>query len=353
MNKNLLKGVVIGAAVMFFLTANQGWTAGISLNPIKPVPNQPPMTDEQQAIMAVRAAKAWTVNIVGTTNPVPGGVVSNEEVDGTGIIYSSDGYIITNNHVVDDTTMSYTVIFADGTEYPAKIIGLDQYSDVALLKINATGLPTATMGNSDDLETGQTVFAIGNSLGKYQNTVTKGVVSALGRSVDVDSTTVPRLQDLIQTDASINPGNSGGPLIDLDGEVVGINTLVDKSGAGLGFSIPINSILSAVQQLQNFGKVTKSYFGVTFATITRSLQVSKNLSIDQGAYIASVVPGGPADAAGLQAGDIVTAINHEQLTQNNELDTVVSKYPAGTQVLVTYNRNGQTSDTPLILGVFK
>lgn len=348
----------MGAVALLIATVGVRGLAGkIQLNPIKPTLISQPLTDEQQGIVAVRAAKASVVNIIGIGNVSGSGTDSAalSTISGTGFIIDSNGLIVSNSHVVEDSTFQYTVLLADGTQYDAKVLGLDKFDDVALLKISASGLPVANLGDSDSLETGQTVFAIGNSLGKYEFTVTKGVVSALGRQVNVDTpdaTSAPRLKNLIQTDAAISPGNSGGPLINLAGQVIGMNTLMDTSGEGLGFAVPVNVIKDAVQQLQTYGKVFRPFLGVEFITIDKSEQVLRQLSTSQGAWVKSVTPGSPAAAAGLMAGDIIVQINHEPLTQSNELDRVVSKYPTGSQILITYIRNTQQFDTVLVLGSF-
>lgn len=354
--KNIfIKGLITGAlAAATVLIPLSGLGALPKLNAIKPAANQTAaLSDEQQGILAVRSVKAAVVSILGSPTTSPNSLtITQAEIAGSGFIISSDGLIVTNNHVVQDPNLTYTVTLLDGHEFPAKVLGLDKYDDVAMLKIDATGLATVKFGNSDNLETGQTVFAIGNALGKYQNTVTKGVVSGLGRALseeDINNAT-PRLQNLIQTDAAINPGNSGGPLIDLAGEVVGMNTLIDISGSNLGFAVSSSVIQSVVNQLQTFGKVSKTYLGITFTTIDNAIKTQYGLSVSQGALVASVVPGGPADQAGVLPGDIILSINHDQLTQTNEIDKEISKFIAGSQVLVTLLRNGQQMDVPLILG---
>lgn len=351
--------VFLGMAMAgLFLGANSGIAQKVKLNPIKPAVNQAqPLTDEQQGILAVRTVKAAVVNILGT-----GGVISNgrsqavNSVYGTGFIISSDGYIVSNNHVVQDANLKYTVVFADGTQYDAKVVGLDKYDDVALLKIDANNLPVAKLGNSDALETGQTVFAIGNSLGKYQNSVTKGVVSGLGRDVSVgdnDGTLVPRLKNLVQTDASISRGNSGGPLINLAGEVIGMSTVIDTEGQGLGFAVAVNIIKSAVEQLKASGKVSKSYLGINFSTVTPAVKALKNLNVSEGALILEIVTGSPAHREGLKIGDVITLVNGEKITTVNELDKVVGKYKPGNQILVTLVRGGQILEMPVVLGELK
>ncbi len=339
MTKDFFKGVAITAVAVGLVIAGHSFGAVSKLTG---------NSDEQQGIMAVRIAKAAVVSILGSNE----GVISSSTtsislqpintIAGTGFIVDANGIIVSNNHVVWDSTLNYTVTLADGTQYPAKVLALDKYDDIAILKIEASGLPVVKLGDSSALETGQTVFAIGNSLGKYQDTVTRGVVSGLGRAIAVpsaDGSFGPRLQNLIQTDAAISPGNSGGPLINMSGSVVGMNTLYDSEGSSLGFAIPINTIKSAVSQLQTYGKVQKSYLGVRFQ------------SEADGAHVASIVDGSPAALAGLKVGDVITAINHEKITASNELDTVASKYTPGTQVLITYMRGAEQNDAAVVFGV--
>lgn len=346
--------VIVTIALM---SATGALSQSIKFNSIKPAANQP-LTDEQQGILAVRTAKASVVNIIGvqnqaastpglapsiTVNPIP------DEVLGTGFVLEPDGLIISNNHVVEDPNMNYTVVLSDGTEYPAKILFLDKFDDIALLQINAANLTPANLGDSDSLETGQSVFAIGNSLGKYQYAVTRGVISGLGRAVDV-SEDISRLHNLIQTDAAINPGNSGGPLINLAGQVVGMNTLIDTQGSNLGFAIPVNTIKDAVMQLKTFGKVSRPFLGVMFVNIGPSVQIIQRLSVKNGALITKVLPNTPAYSAGLLAGDIITGVNSIILNQNKSLDDAIGKLQAGSQVTLKVLRDGTNLDVPVVLG---
>ncbi len=338
--------------VIFAVLAAHTSSAPTKFTPAKPAPKQTQaLSDEQQGVIAVRTAKASVVSIVGVSKN------GFEQISGTGFIIDSTGYIVSNSHVVQDnqSTFDYSVIFADGSKYSASIAGVDKYNDIALVKIDRSNLAAIKLGNSDTLETGQTVFAIGNSLGKYQNTVTRGVVSGLGRDISVGSVLNPRprLQNLVQTDAAINPGNSGGPLINISGEVIGMNTLIDTEGQGLGFAVPINMIKDAVAQLRATGKVSRAYIGITFQTIDKALQASRNLSADRGALVLAVAPGGPADNSKLQPGDIILDVNREQLNERKQLDSVIQRYQAGNQVMLSIIRNGQTTDLPLILGEYK
>jgi len=352
MNKKIITIILISTGIF---GAGLASSQKINFSSILPAVAKPSvaLSDEQQGILAVRTAKASVVDIIGV--PANAGTnATGDAVYGTGFVVESSGLIVSNNHVVSDPSLNYTVILSDGSEYPAKVLGQDKFDDVALLQINAKNLTPAKLGNSDKLETGQSIFAIGNSLGEYQYTVTRGVISALGRAVDegTDSTSQSgnRLHNLIQTDAAINPGNSGGPLVNLAGEVVGMNTLIDTSGASLGFAVPINTIKDAEQQLKTFGKVSRPFLGVAFVTIDPVVQVVQALPISNGALISQVQPGAPAATAGILAGDIITGINNITLGQNKSLDDALQTFGAGSQVTVKIYRNGQSLSFPVVLG---
>ncbi len=361
MKRFLFIKTIILASIVLLVVAVPGVAQKIQLNPIKPTAKNQVMSDEQQGVLAVRTIKPSVVDILGFSSSTVFRLGGNAPliqsqpsgVKGTGFIISADGLIVTNNHVVEDVNFQYTVMFADGSKHPAKVLGLDKYDDVALLKIEAQNLTPATLGDSDVLETGQSVFAIGNTLGRYQNNVTKGVVSGLGRSVDSDSASQPRMQRLIQTDAAISPGNSGGPLINLAGEVVGMNTLIDTEGQSLSFAIPINVIKDVVKQLQTFGKASRPFLGVKFTTLSQWVAVAGKSGLEDGAYISEVVPNSPADKAGIKVGDVIVAVNGKKLNQFNQLDNIVAQFPAGSQVLITYSRNGQTVDATIILAEYQ
>ena len=356
--KNNKKKIFIAFFISLFVSAGIATSQSIKLNPIKPgVRASPYISDEQQGILAVRKAKASVVSIFGektllTTNGVPSAL---EPIAGTGIIISKDGYIVSNNHVASKENIDYRVVLANGQEYPAKVMGLDKNNDVALIKIEAENLTPAVLGNSDELETGQTVFAIGNSLGVYQNTVSRGVVSGIGRAVNLSEidNLKPRLLNLIQTDAAISPGNSGGPLINMAGEVIGINTLIETSGQSLGFAVSINTVKNSVYQLKKFGKVSKPYLGIAYQTITKAVIKLRQLKLTTGAFVLEVADVGPAGRAGILPGDIITKINEQVINEQNELDNVIIKYNAGDTVLMTVWREGQIFQTPVLLGEYK
>ncbi len=328
---------------------------------LQPTAADQAVSGEQQGIAAVRLAKLSIVDIIGVssqsqTDPADpsGGLVPKTVIYGTGFVLDASGMIVSNNHVVQDPSLNYTVILADGAEYPAQIVGTDKYDDVALLQIPAANLIPAKLGDSSALEPGQSVFAIGDSLGQYQYTVTRGVVSAVDRSVyeggDATDTPATQLHNLIQTDASINPGNSGGPLVNINGEVIGMNTLIDTGGSGLGFAVPANTIKDAVQQLKTFGKVSRPYLGVRFLDLDPGVQIAKKLSVNSGALVVQVQDGSPAANAGVQANDIITAVNDLAVNPNHSLNNAIQSFNAGSQVTLHILRNGQSLQISVILG---
>jgi S1-C subfamily serine protease len=339
--------VSIVATVLLTATVTTAAVAG------KKATNTSVLTDEQMAIQAVRSAKPAVVNVIGIV-PLKNGA-GVETKYGTGFIIDSNGFIVTNKHVIEDVSANYVVELLDGKRFPAKILGTDALNDVALLKIEATNLGVVKIGRSDTLETGQTVFAIGNTLGKYQHTVSRGVVSGVGRSISLSTQTEAksRLQSLIQTDAAISPGNSGGPLINMQGEVIGMSTIMDTDGNGLGFAVPINTIIESTSQIRANGKVARPYLGITFQTLSPGLKaIRTDVPVDQGAQVLQIFPGGPS-AGKLHEGDIVLAVNGEVLGQGKELDTVVQKFQAGNQVNLKILRNGKEDLVSIILGEYK
>ena len=266
---------------------------------------------------------------------------------GSGFILSEDGYIITNNHVVGDAA-KITVRLSDKQEYEAKVVGTDDKTDIALIKIDAKRpLPTVPLGQSSALEIGDWVLAIGNPFG-LEETVTAGIVSAKGRVIGAGP-----YDDFIQTDASINPGNSGGPLLNLKGEVVGINTAIfSQSGGniGIGFATPIDLAKSIITQLKEKGKVTRGWLGVAIQQVTPELAKSFNLKEPTGALITDVTKDGPAEKAGLQRGDIITSLNGTPVKDAQELPTLVANRPVSDKVKVTVLRGGQEKTVTVTLG---
>lgn len=266
---------------------------------------------------------------------------------GSGFIISADGYIITNNHVIGDAD-KITVRLTGKEEYTAKVIGTDEKTDIAVIKINAKHpLPTLLLGTSANLQVGDWVVAIGNPFGLEQ-TVTAGIVSAKGRAIGAGP-----YDDFIQTDASINPGNSGGPLLNLNGEVIGINTaIMSQSGGniGIGFAIPIDLAKPIVAQLKSGGKVTRAWLGVAIQDVTPELAKSFGLQEPHGALVAEVIKDGPAAKAGLKRGDVITAFNGTPVKESRELPAVVAESAVGKPVEVTVLRDGQIHTLTVTLG---
>ena len=248
---------------------------------------------------------------------------------GSGVIISSDGYIITNNHVIEDVD-ELKVKLIDGTEYKAKIIGTDPSTEIALVKIDAKDLPVAVLGNSEKLQIGEWVMAIGNPL-ELTSTVTAGIVSALHRRIDVGRTKngVSTIENFIQTDAAINPGNSGGALINLNGEVIGINTAIATTTnyyMGYGFAVPINIAKSVIDDLKKYGEVKRGYLGVYIAPVDPVTAKGVGLDKPEGVFITSVIAGSAADEAGIKEGDVVLSVDGKEVSQPNELQAIVGTH---------------------------
>jgi serine protease Do len=271
-----------------------------------------------------------------------------EESLGSGVILNSDGIILTNNHVVDGAS-DIKVTLSDKREFSAKVIGADKASDIAVLKIDATGLPVLPLGDSSKLKVGDIVFAIGEPFG-LQGTATQGIVSATGRG----NQGIEQIGDFIQTDASINPGNSGGALIDLHGDLVGINTAIETGGGeaniGIGFAIPINYAHSIMDQIVAHGKVIRGYLGVIIGDVTPQLAKQFSYNGTNGALIEDVQSDTPGARAGLKRGDIITALNGRPVTGSNDLQLAISSMAPGTTVKLSIWRDGKTVEAPVTLG---
>ena len=261
---------------------------------------------------------------------------------GSGVIISSDGYILTCAHVVDGAS-TITVTIGD-KDYTATLVGEDTTSDIAVIKIDADGLTPATVGNSDSLKVGQSVMAVGNPLGELGGTVTGGMISALNRSVTIQGSSSVNTMSLIQMDASVSPGNSGGGLFNMNGELVGIvNAKSSSSDAeGLGFAIPINDAIKVAQELLENGYVTgRPYLGITYLAVTDA-QTASQLGVNAyGVYVVEVVKGGPAEKAGLQAGDRIVSVDGTEIASKDDLGTLMQKHAAGDTLSITIARDGQ------------
>jgi 2-alkenal reductase len=280
------------------------------------------------------------------------GRTTEAEVSGSGVFISEEGYILTNNHVVEDTTKLW-VILADGSQQEASLIGTDIYADLAVLKTDGPVPAVAVLGNSDALDPGETVIAIGSPLGDFKNSVTVGVISATGRSIDTGLGY--QIENLIQTDAAINEGNSGGPLVSLAGEVIGINTLIVRSSGsgtvaeGLGFSIPANTVQAVAGQIIETGHFSRPYLGVQWQAISPRIARMYRLPADWGAYVTDVVSGSPADKAGLQQGDIIVRIGDVELDETHAYINALFQYEPGDTVTIGFIRNGSESEVQIVL----
>jgi len=263
---------------------------------------------------------------------------------GTGFVVSEDGLILTNRHVVSDPEAGYTVTFDNGDSYEAEVVDIDHLSDLAIIRIDATGLTPLALGDSDQLAQGQIVIAIGNTLGEYSNTVTKGIVSGLARDLGAGYT------GLVQTDAAINEGNSGGPLLNLSGEVIGINTAVDRSGEGVGFAIPINDAKSAVESVKTNGRIIRAGLGVRYQQIDETFAETNGLKETYGAIIRGdqqtlgVIPNSAAAKAGLTEGDIILEVDGTKVGQDKDLADIIKNYSIGDTATLLIRRSDDTME---------
>ncbi len=258
---------------------------------------------------------------------------------GSGFLVSSDGYIVTNQHVVADTTAQYAVFTNDGKKFDATVVGRDPVLDLAVIKIDGSGFTSLNFADSDKVEVGQTAIAIGNALAEFRNTVSVGVVSGLARSITATNGrgSTESLDQLIQTDAGINPGNSGGPLLNLSGEVIGVNVAVASGANSIGFALSANSVKNVVESVKKNGRIIRPYLGVRFTPITPELKQRNNLPVDYGALVLggatptelAVIPGSPADKAGIQANDIILEIDGQKLDEDNQLQNIIGKKSVG------------------------
>lgn len=303
---------------------------------------------------AVKATSPSVVTVLGT---IPGqvtffGRAPDQQVSGSGVIISQDGYVVTNNHVVEDAK-EVAVILAGGTHLEAKIIGTDRFADLAVLKVEGDSIPSAApFGNSENLSPGETVIAIGSPLGKFKNTVTVGVVSATDRRLKVSENY--QMEGLIQTDAAINEGNSGGPLINLAGEVIGINTIVVRGGVstiaeGLGFAIPSNRVRVIAEQIIEKGYFARPYLGISWEWITPGIADAYNLPVEWGAYVSDVGQNSPAAKGGLREGDIIVQFGSRNLDNNNPFINALYDHSPGDEVTLLVKRGEDAVELTITL----
>jgi 2-alkenal reductase len=374
-------GGVVGGGVGYYMARQQTTTGQAALPVVQPVANReqsaqapttaapqptaapaPPVTEEESAVVAaVQKAAPAVVTVINTLGPnaqpdssqsLPFPFPQNGDpqqpqqqarASGSGVIISNDGYIVTNNHVVENQ-QSLAVLFADGSRHEATLVGADPLQDLAVIRVKDAVPAVAALGDSTALQPGATVIAIGSPLGDFKNSVTVGVVSALNRSVPGSS-----MEGLIQTDAAINHGNSGGPLVNLRGEVIGINTLVVRGtgttldqAQGLGFAIPGSTLQTVSQKLIADGKVVYPYLGVSYGMIDAEIAAENNLPVPNGALVSEVQPDQPAAKAGLQNGDIITAVDGQKLGSDISLRGVLLQHAPGDNITLEVLRDGKT-----------
>jgi S1-C subfamily serine protease len=402
---------VVGVALASSLIASGGTYALVSATAHTPTTTPATSTAQtpagQNASTGSAAGSQATVDIVKAVSPavvtiVADGITSTDpttgqtgtgSATGSGVIFDSNGLILTNHHVVADDPQSLTVHLNDGRTFDASIYGIDTLTDLAIVKVDATGLPTAPIGDSSSIQVGQQAIAIGSPLGTFTDSVTSGIISALGRSIPVEDGST--LSNLIQTDTAINPGNSGGPLLDPSGKVIGINTAGASQAQGIGFAIPIDIAKPLLAQASAGKPLARPYLGIRFETIDPTVQKANDLPVDHGAWIPtasaaanqgngtgqggstqdpngqggfgqapnglgglggqpaaqdSIVAGGPADQGGLKAGDIITAIDGTTLDATHPLDLVTSQYGPGTSIRLDVLRDGQSTQVTVVLG---
>lgn len=351
----VLAAIVGGAITGLVFTWADGNGGGITRNETLTV------QQESATIEAVQKVLPSVVAIVSSEN-VQGffGNVFERKGGGTGFVIREDGLIATNRHVVESTNAKYTVITDDGKSYEAEVLARDPLADLAVIKIDAKNLKVAELGDSDKLVLGQDVIAVGNALGQYQSTVTTGVVSGIGRVITAGDGTgsSERLEGVIQTDAAINPGNSGGPLLNLSGQVIGINTAVDQQGQLIGFAIPINSVKTALEIASETGEIARPKLGIRYVAITKEFAALNNMDITEGVVVTrgdnanelAVEPGGPADLAGIEEGDIVTEIAGAKITERVGLTSLLQRHKPLETIDVRLMRDGKELTVKVRLG---
>ncbi len=406
---NLLSGAIGGALVVLFLannpnaaklfTPNQPAITGTNTSIPETTQNQPigNTSDESRVVAAVNKANPAVVSIV-ITKDVPiieqyvpqspmnpfndffggnmfspfsfgmpqyrqNGTQKQEVGGGSGFLVSPDGLIITNQHVVSDNNAEYTVFLNDGTKYNAKVLARDSASDLAVIKIDASNLRYLDFANSDELKVGQTVIAIGNALGEFRNTVSVGVISGLSRSITAGDGQgqSEQLEGVIQTDAAINPGNSGGPLLNISGQVIGVNVAIASGSENIGFALPANLAKDTTNSVKETGKIVRPYIGVRYTDITPGLVAKNNLSVDYGALVIrgsspdelAVVPGSPADKAGIKEGDIILEVDSKKLTSKASLASVIRQHKVGDSLTLKMLSQGQEKTVTVTLAEAK
>jgi serine protease Do len=360
----LIMAVIMGAVgsvgSLMYLSNNQEMQEKLGLGSLTiPVTRTERIKLEESSAITdtVKGVVPAVVSITTTQNIVDlFGRTYQERGGGTGFIITSDGLIVTNKHVVSNEKVQYKIFTHDGNEYDATIVASDPFDDLAVLKIEASGLPTIKLGDSDDIEIGQWVVAVGNALGEFSNSVTVGVISAKERQITATGGGVSeRLEGLLQTDAAINPGNSGGPLVNLSGQVIGINTAIAGEAENIGFAIPINSVKKAIESIKKTGEIKRPMIGIRYIPITKEIAIANQLEYDYGIWVlrgsnhTAVIPGSPADIAGISENDIILEIDDQKIDENNSLIKILRKYDIGDEVTLKVLQRGQINELKLKL----
>lgn len=349
-------GVLGGVFVQKYITSP---SANTSLNSGQD--GNTALTADEQSIASVAEKVAPSVvSVVTEVKSRSFYGTASQEGAGTGVFVSDSGYVMTNNHVIEGVS-TVSIVDSTGELYEnVTVIGRDPLNDIAFLKVTADKKFTpASFGNSSTLRIGQQVVAIGNALGQYKNTVTSGIISGTGRPITAKtgSGSTESLTDLLQTDASINPGNSGGPLVNLAGQVIGINTAIVADANGIGFAIPINATKGILASVLETGKVSRAYMGVNYLSITPEIARDYKLSVKNGAYIYAassdpIATDGPAAKAGLKANDIITKVNDDAINEHQGLSSIIGQYRPGNTVKLTVLRDGKTITLDLTFGTY-
>lgn len=349
----IVGGAVMGGVVALYVARNnpaiiappipQEIRAVSSGQQLSPVITNMTVNAETQLTETVKKVEPAVVTVV--TNLAGGGF--GGQASGSGVIISGEGHIITNNHVIDGASTIY-IVYSDGTRRDAQLIGSDQLTDIAVLKVNGNVPAVAPFGDSNVLQLGEWVIAIGSPLGNYRGSVTVGVVSGINRRVG-------SAEGLVQTDAAINHGNSGGPLINMAGQIVGINTLIvrDSIGGapaeGLGFAVPSNTVRSVAEQLISRGRIEYPFIGISYTEVTPQLATEMNISVKNGVIVTQVTPGSPAARSGIQAQDVVTKIDSNVIDEDHSLRSILFQYRVGDEVTLTVVRGGREVQIKLTL----
>ena len=349
----------------FFYIRIENYLKGLNIEPV----SQTQEVTNNTGYVSQNSQEKAIIEAVKKSSPAVVSILIEGVGGGTGFIVSEDGLILTNKHVVFDDDAEYTVFTNSGKKFSAKVLAKDPFQDLAIVKIdqennvNENGelvvnkFPVLTLGDSDNIERGQTVIAIGNALAEFRNTVSSGLISGLGRRITASGGTyVETLDDVIQTDTAINKGNSGGPLLNLRGEVIGINTAIANNAQSIGFSIPINYAKRDIEQIQETGKIVYPFIGVRYVLVNEEVKEEKKLTVNYGVLIVegdsgqpAITSGSPAEQAGLEEGDIILSLDGKDITQDNSLVKILMRYRAGDEITLKVLRDNQEMNVVLTL----